>query len=98
MTFRVAILITSYGVKLVYDYFIPGFPKVGQVAPLEAKGSRGVRGAMSSKRATGGPLGNNLNLTLSWVADVEQKRKVLSVFCGSLWVIVLKGAIDFLAS
>ena len=34
----------------------------------------------------------------SWVADEEQKKKVLGVICGSLWVILLKGAMTFLIS
>ena len=31
----------------------------------------------------------------SWVADEEQKKKVLGVIYGSLWVILLKGAMTF---
>ena len=32
----------------------------------------------------------------SWVADEEQKKKVLGIIYGSLWVILLKGAMTFL--
>ena len=34
----------------------------------------------------------------SWVADEEQKKKVLGIIYGSLWVILLKGAMTFLIS
>ena len=34
----------------------------------------------------------------SWVADEEQKKKVLGVFYGSFLVVLLKGAMDFLIS
>ena len=62
-----------------------GFPKVGQVAPL---------GAMSSKGVRGGPWGHNLNLTLDILElQMKWKKKDLGVFYGSLWVILLKGAI-----
>ena len=98
MTYRVAILITSYCVIWFRISFYQGFQNGPSCLLGGHEQQSGKRGAMSSKGTTGGPWGHNLNLTLSLVVDEEQKKKVLSVFYGSLWVIVLKGAIAFITS
>ena len=54
---------------------------------------------MSSKEAKGGPWGRNLNLTLDILkSQMKSKKKVLGAFYGSLRLILLKGAMDFLVS
>ena len=55
----------------LHDYFRAGFLKMDHMAPVgvisEIKGqlaAKGYKGAVSSKGATGWPLGHNLKLTL----------------------------------
>ena len=56
---------------------------MGQVAPLGA--ITDTQGAMSKKRATGGPLSHNLNFTLDILElQIKNIKKALGVFYGSL--------------